>query len=89
MSETRQTTINLTVPTKSAVAALLLTFFFGPFGMFYSTVTGGIIMLIITVPVAVLTLGLGCIITQPICIIWAVVAVNSHNKAVVEKFSKS
>jgi hypothetical protein len=65
---------------KSVGAALALTFFFGPLGMLYSTISGGIIMLIISGIVALFTLGFGLLIVWPICIVWAVVAANNHNK---------
>jgi hypothetical protein len=57
----------------------VLTFFFGPLGMLYATVTGGIVMLLISIVVAVFTFGLGLLITFPICMIWAAVAVSSYN----------
>jgi len=65
---------------KSAATAFLLSFFFGPLGMLYATVPGAIIMMIVTPIVAIPTVGLGLFITQPICIIWAVLAVNAMNK---------
>lgn len=68
---------------KSIGAALVLTFFFGPLGMLYSTVTGGIIMLIISAIVAVFTLGFGLLFIWPVCMIWAAVAVNNHNKNMI------
>lgn len=40
---------------KSVGVAFVLTFFFGPFGMLYSTVAGGLIMLGVILAVAVLT----------------------------------
>lgn len=63
-------------PRKSAFVAFLLTFLFGPLGMFYTTVLGAIIMIIVSIIVAVLTLGLGPLITWPICIIWACLAAS-------------
>ena len=68
------------VPLKSQAVALLLTFFFGPLGMFYATVSGAIIMMIITFVVGTLTLGLGLILTWPICIVWAYTAVGVYNQ---------
>lgn len=64
---------------KSVGIALILTFFFGPLGMLYSTVSGGIIMLIITGIVAIFTLGFGLLITWPVCMIWAAVSANNYN----------
>ena len=67
------------VKEKSVLIAFLLAFFFGPLGMLYTTVSGAIIMLVVSLVVGVFTFGLGLLITQPICVIWSVVAANSHN----------
>lgn len=66
----------IVVNQKSVAVALLLTFFFGPLGMFYSTVGGAITMLIVSVLLAMLTLGASILITWPICMIWAAVAAS-------------
>lgn len=47
------------LPQKSVGVAFLLTFLFGPFGMFYSTVTGALVLLVISV---VLSLVAGLLI---------------------------
>lgn len=65
---------------KSVGVALILAFLFGPLGMLYSTIAGGIIMLIVTGFVAIFTLGFGLLITWPVCMIWAAIAANSYNK---------
>ncbi|MFZ3585317.1 hypothetical protein ACOI1H_24810 [Loktanella sp. DJP18] len=62
---------------KSAGIAILLTVLLGPLGMFYSTIVGGIVMLIVSFVVAFLTFGLGLLLTWPICIIWAAIAAKS------------
>jgi hypothetical protein len=67
---------------KSTGLAFVLSFFFGPLGLFYASVTGGIVMLLITLIVGIITFGFGLIITQIICIIWAMIAVNNHNQNV-------
>ena len=59
---------------KSVLLALLLTFVFGPLGMLYSTVVGGLVMLVVTPVVAFFTLGLGLLLTWPLQMIWAGVA---------------
>jgi uncharacterized Zn finger protein (UPF0148 family) len=72
--------------TKSVGVSILLTFLLGPFGMFYSTILGAIIMLAVTGIVFVMTLGFGLFLTHPICIIWGAVAVKSYNgKLLVSK----
>lgn len=68
------------VSTKSTGIAILLTVLFGPLGMLYSTIWGAIIMFIATLVIGLLTFGFGFIITWPICIIWAVIAVKSYNR---------
>ena len=65
---------------KSMGLAILLTFLFGPLGMFYSTVIGAIIMLVLGGILILVTFGVGALITWPISIIWTILAVNSYNK---------
>lgn len=70
--------------TKSMGISIILTVLFGPLGMLYSTIWGGVIMFVISAIVGLLTLGLGLIITWPICIVWAAVATSSYNKKLLE-----
>jgi len=65
---------------KSVGISIALTLFFGPLGMFYSTIIGAIIMSIITLIVGIFTMGIGLIIIWPINVIWAAIATNSYNK---------
>jgi hypothetical protein len=76
------TTENVTVvtSTKSMGIAVLLTILFGPLGMLYSTIVGAIIMSIISAIVGFITVGIGLLVTWPICVIWAAIAVNNFNK---------
>lgn len=76
---------------KSLGIGLILTFFFGPIGLFYATISGAIIMLIIDAIFAVigfLTLGYSLIVTAPLvnlaCMVWAYVKINSYNKALID-----
>jgi hypothetical protein len=69
-------------PEKSVGAAAALSFFFGPFGMFYSTVTGGLVMLFGGFLFLLLTLGLGIVLVSPACVIWGALAAHSHNQKV-------
>lgn len=64
---------------KSVGISLVLTFFFGPLGMLYSTLTGFIVMLLINLVVLPLTLGFGALLTWPACMIWGAVAASNHN----------
>ena len=76
---------------KSRGIAAILTIFFGPFGMFYSTITGGIIMTIIHIPIFILMfLGIGLfiyLITWPICVIWAILAAENTNQKELKKLT--
>jgi hypothetical protein len=65
---------------KNVGVAIILTFFFGPLGLLYSSVIGGLVMLPVTIIVGFLTVGLGLFITHPICIIWAAVSASTYNK---------
>lgn len=76
----QQTTVIQVGSHKSVAGAVLLALFFGPLGMIYSTVVGALVMLAINIVVAIATLGLGLIITAPICAIWAGIAASNHNK---------
>ena len=72
---------------KSLGIGLILTFFFGPIGLFYATISGAVIMLIIDAIFAVIgfiTAGISLVVTAPlvnlVCMIWAYVKINSYNK---------
>lgn len=81
MAENRDIPRQIVVtPTKSVGISIILTVVFGPLGMFYSTIWGAIIMLIISAIVGVVTFGYGLIVTQPICVIWGAIAAHSYNK---------
>ena len=78
-------------PTKSVGIALLLTFLFGPFGMFYSTVSGAIFMIGVLVVggfvAGLLTLGLAWIVWGPLVwvasMVWGSMAAAEHSEAPV------
>ncbi|HZY37262.1 MAG TPA: hypothetical protein VFE53_11465, partial [Mucilaginibacter sp.] len=67
---------------KSVGVAFLLAFLFGPLGLLYASVTGGIVMFILGVIISIVTLGFGLIVVWIACIIWAVVAANNANSRV-------
>ncbi len=71
------------LPTKSLIVAILLAVFLGPIGLFYASVTGALIMLVITAIIGFVTFGFGLFIPYAICIIWAIIAVNSYNKEIL------
>ena len=65
---------------KNMGVALILTFLFGPLGLFYSTVKGGIIMVVLALLIGIFTLGLGLPLVWIPCVIWAYIATNKYNK---------
>jgi hypothetical protein len=70
-------------PQKSVAVAILLAFFFGPLGLLYATVQGGLIMLliaIVTLPGVILA-GIPQFIVWVACMVWAGVAVSNQNQA--------
>ena len=80
---------------KSLAIGVLLTIFFGPLGLFYASIIGGLIMLVIAVLFllfGIFTFGLGFflepIIVHPICVIWAIISINRHNKQINEQMNK-
>jgi hypothetical protein len=70
----------IAVSPKNVGVAIILTVLFGPLGMFYSTITGAIIMIVVSLVVGVLTVGFGLVLTWPACIIWGAMAASAHNK---------
>ena len=81
-TEPRTPPVVLAAP-KSVGLAVILTILFGPLGMLYSTVIGGVIMFVAAVFLAVITFfvgGLGALLTWPVCIIWGALAASSYNK---------
>jgi hypothetical protein len=68
--------------TKSVGVAFLLTFLFGPLGMFYSTVVGAIVMLLASLVLVPLTSGIAAFIVWPGSIIWGCVAASRANAGI-------
>lgn len=61
-------------PPKNPKLALLLAALFGPVGLFYTSVVGGLLMSLIGFVLAVFTVGVGLFFVWPVCILWAYVA---------------
>lgn len=78
-----QQTVVIVGKQKSVGVAFLLAFLFGPLGLLYASVVGGIVMMIVSALVAIVTLGFGLLITWPVCVIWAIIAANNANKKMV------
>ncbi len=64
---------------KNMTIAILLSFFFGPLGMIYASISGAIWCFLISGVAAFFTMGLGLLVTWPLQLIWTAVAVNKHN----------
>lgn len=58
MEQNQRPTVVIVQSQKSMGLAIILTLFFGPLGMLYSTIAGGIIMFIIGIPLVIFTLGI-------------------------------
>ncbi len=67
-------------PRKSLLVSLLLTFFLGPLGMFYTTIFGALVMSGVTTVVAIVTLFQGLPIVWPLCMIWGAWAGHRKNE---------
>jgi hypothetical protein len=66
---------------KSVGAALVLTFLFGPLGLLYVTVAGGLILLAAAIVLGILTLGVADIPIWIASMIWgAIGASNRHSE---------
>src|SRR5262249_51238413 len=76
---------------KSLGLSIALTLLFGPLGLLYSTVDGGLIMLGVSFLVGVLsifTCGLASVlffVTYRACIVWGALAVNSYNQQLMRR----
>ncbi len=82
--ENQNVNVVVTRTTKNVGTAVALALFFGPLGMFYSTIVGAIIMMVISLVVGIPTLGLGLLITVPLGAVWAGIAAHLHNKKILE-----
>lgn len=71
--------------TKSMGISLVLTAIFGPIGMFYSSIVGAIIMMVVYLIIGLITFGFGWLFLQPICMIWGALAVNRYNNKLLEE----
>ena len=59
---------------KSVVAAFFLTLLFGPLGLLYATIGGGIFLIIVAIIAGFVTFGFGALVTWPVAIAWGVLA---------------
>lgn len=76
---TNQTNIIIVGKSKSVGTAFLLAFLFGPLGLLYASVIGGIVMFFISIVLFILIPVVGAIFAWIGCIIWAIMAANAAN----------
>ncbi|MGB7299385.1 MAG: hypothetical protein WA888_06120 [Burkholderiaceae bacterium] len=67
---------------KSQLVGILLTLFFGPLGLFYSSVAAAIAMLILAVAIGSFTFFVGALFVWPFCVLLSLFTVHRHNRAV-------
>lgn len=79
------------ISTKNVGLAIILTVIFGPLGMLYSTISGGIMMIVTGICILIIAavsgpkIGFGVFILlgllwEVVCIIWAAAAASSYNR---------
>lgn len=78
--ETKQNQVVITRSPKSQGIGCILTLLFGSLGLFYSSILGGVIMLVVEAVVAVITFGIGLAATHFVCLIWSLIAISNYNK---------
>lgn len=67
---------------KSQIVGLILTFFFGPLGLFYSSAAAAIAMVILALAVGSVTFLLGALFVWPLCMLLSLYTVHRHNRGV-------
>lgn len=80
-----QQTIVVVEKQKSVGLAFILAFLFGPLGLLYASIVGGILMFFITIAIGIVTFGFGLVIPWIICIFWAVIAASLKKDKVYSK----
>lgn len=76
----QHTTTTVIVKHKSVGLAFLLAFFFGPLGLLYASILGGVIMFFASLILFFLIPIVGAILCWIVCIIWAIIAAQNGNK---------
>ncbi|MEO5951979.1 MAG: hypothetical protein ABIQ44_05850, partial [Chloroflexia bacterium] len=77
------------VPQKSVGLSILLSFFFGPLGMLYSTVWGGFAVFFLNIYLLFTTFGVGWLFTWIAGMIWAGIAASMHNSRAVTTYQQT
>jgi len=75
--QTQTTNTTVVVNNKSTATAILLAFLFGPFGLFYISVVGGIVMIVVAITMFATAGPAGSIIAWIGSIIWAASAAQN------------
>lgn len=78
MTKSEKMTTTVTIR-KSRWAAFFLTFLFGPLGLFYTTIAGGIVFTIIGAILIPITAGLAAIVYWPFCMILGVLTAGEKS----------
>jgi uncharacterized membrane protein len=85
------------IKAKSQVVSVLLTLIFGPLGLFYSTITGGLLMLIAPfLAFGMMFSGndgaaasgfLFLLLYWFLCVVWGIIATSRYNSKLISKFN--
>lgn len=67
---------------KSQMISFLLTLIFGPLGLLYASLIGGLVMLCVAVIGGFFTFGIAAVAAWPICIIWGMISISRHNATI-------
>jgi len=70
---------------KSVALALVLTFFLGPLGLFYATVWGAVVLILVAAAGVVPTLGFVLIFVWPASIVWGAIAASDKHRSFVRR----
>lgn len=81
----QSTTVIVVGKNKSVGVAFLLAFLFGPLGLLYASILGGIVMFLGGIILFFLIPIVGGILAWIGCIIWAVIAANQENAKMQKK----
>ena len=68
---------------KSVFLALVLTFFFGPLGLFYASASGAVVLIVAAAVGVVPTLGYVLIFVWPASMVWGAIAANNRHNTFV------
>jgi hypothetical protein len=88
-SQSSHTSIVVVSKPKSVGTAFVLAFLFGPLGLLYASIAGGIIMFIVFILSFLILPVIGALVIWVGCVIWAIVAAqNSNSKAMASAMNR-